>query len=79
MYSHPFEPQPSTTTDAPELRTSYDVVKEDQGVRRIEAEGVALSFTPGLCRTADGKMLTGWRATLVPAGGGALEGCGWER
>ena len=21
MYSHPFEPQPSTTTDAPELRT----------------------------------------------------------
>ena len=39
----------------------------------------ALSFTPGLCRTADGKMLTGWRATLVPAGDGALEGCGWER
>ena len=65
--------------DAPELRTTYDAVKDDKGTRSIEAEGVALSFTPGLCRTADGKMLTGWRATLVPAGGGALEGCGWER
>lgn len=54
--------------DASELRTTYDAVKDDKGTRSIEAEGVALSFTPGLCRTADGKMLTGWRATLVPAG-----------
>ncbi len=66
-------------TDAPELRTTYDAVKEEQGSRRIEAEGVALSFTPGLCRVADGNTLTGWRATLTLAGGGALEGCGWER
>ena len=65
--------------DAAELRTTYEAVKEDQGARRIEAAGVVLRFTPGLCRTADGKTLTGWQATLVPAAGSALEGCGWER
>ena len=50
-----------------------------QYVALMGTEGVALSFTPGLCRTGDGKMLTGWRAALVPAAGSALEGCGWER
>lgn len=64
---------------APELRVNYDAVASAGGQHRIEAPGVTLSFAPGLCRVADGTLLAGWRATLTPADGEALEGCAWER
>jgi uncharacterized membrane protein len=65
--------------DAPELRTAYAGVKNDGVQHRIEAKEVTLSFTPGLCRLADGNTITGWHAMLTPGAGAVLEGCGWER
>ena len=53
MYSHPFEPQPSTTTDAPELRSAMHVwarviSRPEPGLALLDIGRRDVSFDEGL-------------------------------